>query len=219
MKNLKGIAVGVLVLATILMFANVANSQTKFRDWLCDIFLCSKFVELETRVIGIEAELQVINQELAEVKSILQAFDTTELSQQIELSMKPEAAIWMQHNRTEANMIYIDIYMKGEALAEYQAFGADFIFDHTGYAFIAMERGPLFEGFAMFDSNLITDGRLRWGAVAGSERGIVGTTLCLIATMQIQSNSQGITAFHIENLVDDIADLRPTPTHLQIEVN
>jgi hypothetical protein len=216
-KILKWIGMGLLVLATVFMFANVANSQTRMRDWLCDIFLCTRFTELENKVINIEAELALVKAQNEEIKNLLLAFDTTEIAKKIDLALTPEAAIWMQHNRTEGNREFIDVYMKGEALAEYKAFGLDFVYDATGFDYIGITRGPLFNDFAMFDSNEIEDGRIRWGAVAGTARGIVGTTVCLVATLEIQRNAEGPTTVHLENLVDDIADLRPIPTHLTFE--
>ena len=209
-KALKTITIGMLVLATIFMLTNIANSQTRFRGWLCDIFLCQQFTDLEAQILAMDLKLD-------DIQLTLQQTDTTNLAEKIDLILKSESSIWMQHRETIGDREFIDVYMKGETLREYQAFGLSLVYDNTGFTFIGITSGTLTDSWTTVDGNEATPGTVTIGGFGGAAQGIIGSTTGILFSMEIQRIAIGPTSLELRSFVDDITDLRPTPAFLTFE--
>lgn len=207
MKIVKWIGMGLLVIVTIFMLTNVANSQVKFRDWLCDIFLCQKFVDMEAQILAMDMKLD-------DIQLTLQQSDSTSMIEKIDLILKPESSIWMQHRETIDDREFIDVYMKGETLRQYVAFGLTLIYDSTGFTFIGITPGSLTASWTTVDGNETTPGTVIIGGFGGPALGIIGNSTGVLFSMEIQRSTAGSTSLELRNYVDDIVDLRPTPAQV-----
>lgn len=199
------------------------------RTWLCDLFNCESFKNLETKVDTIvsgvgDALAGIINMKekqgeiLTAVNEITVAPDPEVLERlgSIEGSLfkllKPPLSIWGDNVGGETgDTITIPIYIKGEQLRQIETFGLTCYFESDKFTFLGVLAGELTSDWMNVAGNEATPGQITIGGMMGTGKPIKGERIGRLFDMRFTVTGSSDAMFTLTDYVDDLAEMIPAP--------
>lgn len=165
------------------------------RNFLCNLFDCQKFKDHD-------AKLTTIGVGVTSILAIVQA------------GLAPPLSWWIQNpGPVSEDQISLQLMLKGSQIWEFNAYGAEIVFDPAILTLTGVDLGDLNSEWTMEGENEISPGRWRFAGIPGTANPVTGevTGSVSIFHFNVDPDFQGQTEIRIENAVDDFSVLSPQP--------
>ncbi len=210
----------VLITVVLMLGVGIAVSadSTGIRSWLCDVFLCDAFTNLEGRI-------EVIDGKLDEVISLVSSSGDPDLMVKMDRLLVPERSMWIEGERvvnpSSNDYLDITIWIRGESMWEMSAFGIGnggsspplpgIVYDPTELMYQSTQKGDLVEDWVTVDSNEISSGEIVCGGLAGTGKPISGSSIGSVVVLRFMITDDQDTefTFDVSNFVDGFVIFHP----------